>query len=81
MRSPDLTFCTQTNRQTETPQSRLIAGLADGFRWMARKLAEQRRRSAVMELSDDQLKDIGLSRGQIESDVHVSSHYWNNKGL
>jgi uncharacterized protein YjiS (DUF1127 family) len=48
---------------------------------IGRKLAERRSRSAVMELSDDQLKDIGLSRGQIESDVHISSHYWRNKGL
>jgi len=81
MRGSSLTLYSQMSRRTETRQSRLFASLINGFRWAARKLAERRNRSAVMELSDDQLKDIGLSRGQIESDVHISSHYWNNKGL
>ena len=81
MRSSSLTVYAQTTRQTETRQSRLLASLVMGFRLIARKLAERRSRIAVMELSDDQLKDIGLSRGQIESDVHISSHYWNNRGL
>ena len=81
MRGSSLTLYSQMFRRTETGQSRLFASLINGFRWTARKLAERRNRSAVMELSDDQLKDIGLSRGQIESDVHVSSYYWNNKGL
>ncbi|MDR9785529.1 DUF1127 domain-containing protein [Rhizobium redzepovicii] len=44
-------------------------------RWLARKIGERRNRNALMELSDDQLKDIGLSRGQTESDVHVYSRY------
>ena len=81
MRGSSLTVYSQTTRRTEIGQSRLLAKLLDGLRWLARKIAERRNRSAVMELSDDQLKDIGLSRGQIESDVHISSHYWNNKGL
>ncbi|MDR6666705.1 DUF1127 domain-containing protein [Rhizobium sp. 1399] len=81
MRGSSLTVYSQTTRRTEIRQSRLLAKLLDGLRWLARKIAERRNRSAVMELSDDQLKDIGLSRGQIESDVHISSHYWNNKGL
>lgn len=81
MRGTSLTVYTQTTRRTETRQARLLSNLMAGFRRVARKLAERRSRSAVMELSDDQLKDIGLSRGQIESDVHISSHYWNNKGL
>ena len=81
MRGSSLTVYAETTRRTETRQSRLLASLVTGFRLIARKLAERRSRSAVMELSDDQLKDIGLSRGQIESDVHISSHYWNNKGL
>ncbi|TXI03072.1 MAG: DUF1127 domain-containing protein [Rhizobium sp.] len=41
----------------------------------AQKMAERRNRTALMELSDDQLKDIGLSRGQNGSDVHVYSRY------
>jgi uncharacterized protein YjiS (DUF1127 family) len=81
MRGSSLTVYSQTTRRTEIRQSRLLAKLLDGLRWLARKISERRNRSAVMELSDDQLKDIGLSRGQIESDVHISSHYWNNKGL
>jgi uncharacterized protein YjiS (DUF1127 family) len=81
MRGSSLTIYAETTRRTETRQSRLLASLVTGFRLITRKLAERRSRSAVMELSDDQLKDIGLSRGQIESDVHISSHYWRNKGL
>lgn len=81
MRGSSSTVYSQTTRPTESRQSRFLASLIAGFRWVARKLAERHSRSAVMELSDDQLKDIGLSRGQIESDVHISSHYWNNKGL
>lgn len=42
---------------------------------LARKMAERRNRNALSELSDDQLKDIGLSRGQNGSDVHVYSRY------
>lgn len=43
--------------------------------WLARKVSERRNLNALMELSDEQLKDIGLSRGQTESDVHVYSRY------
>ena len=81
MRGSSLTVYAETTRRTESRLSRLLASLVTGFRLIGRKLAERRSRSAVMELSDDQLKDIGLSRGQIESDVHISSHYWRNKGL
>ncbi len=81
MRGSSPTAYARTACRTETRQPRLLASLVTGFHWVARKIAERRNRSAVMELSDDQLKDIGLSRGQIESDVHISSHYWNNKGL
>ncbi|WP_349959794.1 DUF1127 domain-containing protein [Rhizobium sp. ZPR3] len=42
---------------------------------LACKIAERRNRNALLELSDDQLKDIGLSRGQNGSDVHVYSRY------
>ncbi|MGV1761054.1 DUF1127 domain-containing protein [Rhizobium sp. A22-96] len=45
------------------------------IRLLACKLAERRNRNALMELSDDQLKDIGLSRGQSGSDVHIYSRY------
>ncbi|CCM74928.1 DUF1127 domain-containing protein [Rhizobium mesoamericanum] len=52
-------------------QSRLFAALLFLFRWIVRKLKDRRNLNAMMELSDEQLKDIGLSRYQTESDVHV----------
>ena len=56
-----------------TARSRLGTALLSFYRWTARKLRERRNLNAVMELSDAQLKDIGLSRYQTESDVHVYS--------
>jgi uncharacterized protein YjiS (DUF1127 family) len=58
-------------RSPETAAFRLVAALASFYRWAARKLRERRNLNAMMELSDEQLKDIGLSRYQTESDVHV----------
>ena len=57
--------------QPQTAPSRLLATLLSFYRWTARKLRERRNLNAVMELSDAQLKDIGLSRYQTESDVHI----------
>jgi len=48
-----------------------LAAFFIAMRWMARRMKERRNRNALMELSDAQLKDIGLSRGQTESDVHI----------
>jgi uncharacterized protein YjiS (DUF1127 family) len=42
--------------------SRLLAALA----WLSRQIERRRSRIALLEMSDDQLKDIGLSR----SDAH-----------
>lgn len=53
----------------------LLSAAVRAIRWLACKISERRSRNALMELSDDQLKDIGLSRGQTESDVHVYSRY------
>ncbi|MEK1897054.1 MAG: DUF1127 domain-containing protein [Rhizobium sp.] len=53
----------------------LVATLLGLIRWSARKLAERRDRNALLELSDEQLKDIGLSRGQTESDVDIYTRY------
>ncbi|MFK0164153.1 DUF1127 domain-containing protein [Rhizobium sp. NPDC090279] len=58
----------------KTRRSRLSA-MMNIARLFRRKMAERRNRNALMELSDDQLKDIGLSRGQNGSDVHVYSRY------
>lgn len=52
-----------------------VATLLGLIRWSARKLAQRRDRNALLELSDEQLKDIGLSRGQTESDVHISTRH------
>lgn len=56
-----------------TALSRLGTALLSFYRWIARKLRERRNLNAVMELTDAQLKDIGLSRYQTESDVHIYS--------
>lgn len=53
----------------------LLSLLLDLLQLFAQKMAERRNRTALMELSDAQLKDIGLSRGQNGSDVHVYSRY------
>jgi uncharacterized protein YjiS (DUF1127 family) len=60
-----------SSKAPHSPFSAMI-GLA---RLFLRKMAERRNRNALLELSDDQLKDIGLSRGQSGSDVHVYSRY------
>jgi uncharacterized protein YjiS (DUF1127 family) len=53
----------------------LFFAIVTAAQWLARKMNERRNCNALMELSDEQLKDIGLSRGQTESDVHVYSRY------
>jgi len=58
------------SRRSAKP-SRLLTAFLSTYRWMACKLRDRRNLNAVMELSDEQLKDIGLSRYQTESDVHV----------
>ncbi|ARQ09458.1 hypothetical protein NXC12_CH01389 [Rhizobium etli] len=53
----------------------LLSTAVTAVRWLERKISERRNYNALMELSDAQLKDVGLSRGQTESDVHVYSRY------
>lgn len=43
-------------------------GIARVIRWIVTKLRSRRDSMALLELSDDQLKDVGISRGQIDSD-------------
>ncbi|OCJ18149.1 hypothetical protein A6U87_04390 [Rhizobium sp. AC44/96] len=64
------TILAAESRRSAKP-SRFLTALLSFYRWTARKLRERRNLNAVMELSDEQLKDIGLSRYQTESDVHV----------
>lgn len=43
--------------------------------WIIAKLKARSNRNALLELSDDQLKDIGLSRGQAYSHEHIYTRY------
>ena len=55
---------------SQSAGSRLAATLA----WVARQIERRRSRMALLEMSDEQLKDIGLSR----SDAHGEAHrpFW-----
>lgn len=65
----------QRFRLAEPRRMRLFLVLFIAIQLLARRLAERRNRNALMELSDDQLKDIGLSRSQSSSGVHIYSRY------
>lgn len=65
----------QRIRVSHKARRKPLSVVADLVRRLADKMAERRNRNALLELSDDQLKDIGLSRGQNGSDVHVYSRY------
>lgn len=46
----------------------LWSGLLTTASWMGRQLERRRSRLALLEMTDEQLKDIGLSRGQAYSE-------------
>ncbi|ARM87669.1 hypothetical protein RHEC894_CH01334 [Rhizobium sp. CIAT894] len=73
MYSSKTTIPTRTIRSSRPIHSGLLLAVITAARWLVRKMNERRNCNALMELSDAQLKDIGLSRGQTESDVHVYS--------
>lgn len=75
MQTPSLAISSARVRVYRKPRRSPLSVLLGAARLLARKMAERRNRNALMELSDDQLKDIGLSRGQAGSDVHVYSRY------
>lgn len=75
MRGSQSTLHSPAFRSPRTTRRWEPASLINAARWVARKMAERRNRNCLLELSDDQLKDIGLSRGQTESDVHIYSRY------
>ncbi|RUW50582.1 MULTISPECIES: DUF1127 domain-containing protein [unclassified Mesorhizobium] len=50
-------------RAATTKQS-LRAHCIAAARWFGRQMEKRRSRLALLEMSDEQLKDIGLSRGQ-----------------
>ncbi|MBY3180509.1 DUF1127 domain-containing protein [Rhizobium sp. 25PS6] len=75
MHSPNFTIPARNIRSSRLTRPGLFLAAIRSARWLAGKINERRNRNALMELSDEQLKDIGLSRGQTESDVHVYSRY------
>ncbi|MBY3050501.1 DUF1127 domain-containing protein [Rhizobium laguerreae] len=75
MQSPNFTIPARNIHSSRLTRPGLFIAAITAARWLARKINERRNRNALMELSDEQLKDIGLSRGQTESDVHVYSRY------
>ncbi|KEC76184.1 UNVERIFIED_ORG: uncharacterized protein YjiS (DUF1127 family) [Rhizobium esperanzae] len=75
MHSSNITIPARNMRSSRPMRPGLLPAPIAAVRSLARKIGERRNRNALMELSDDQLKDIGLSRGQTESDVHVYSRY------
>jgi len=46
----------------------LWSGLLTTATWMGRQLERRRSRLALLEMTDEQLKDIGLSRGEAYSE-------------
>ncbi|MFS8144463.1 hypothetical protein ATY78_26355 [Rhizobium sp. R635] len=75
MHSSNFTIPARNIRTSRHMRPGLLSAAVTAVRWLAREISERRNYNALMELSDDQLKDIGLSRGQTESDVHVYSRY------
>ncbi|MBB3612574.1 DUF1127 domain-containing protein [Rhizobium sp. BK602] len=60
------------SEQTAYPLLRRLLAISI---WIAAKLKARSNRNALLELSDDQLKDIGLSRGQAYSHDHIYTRY------
>lgn len=75
MQVASITIPSERSRAVRKVQRKPTSLFVDLIRVLARKMAERRNRNALLELSDDQLKDIGLSRGQAGSDVHIYSRY------
>ncbi|CAN7270968.1 DUF1127 domain-containing protein [Rhizobium leguminosarum] len=75
MHSSNFTMPARNIRSSRSIRPGLFLAIITAAHWLARKVSERRNLNALMELSDEQLKDIGLSRGQTESDVHVYSRY------
>ncbi|WP_168879548.1 DUF1127 domain-containing protein [Rhizobium sp. P28RR-XV] len=75
MQVANITILSECSHAVRKVQRKPASVFVDLMRILARKMAERRNRNALLELSDDQLKDIGLSRGQAGSDVHIYSRY------
>ncbi|QND56589.1 DUF1127 domain-containing protein [Mesorhizobium huakuii] len=54
--------------RTETIPQALHTQCIAAAKWIARQMEKRRSRLALLEMTDEQLKDIGLSRGQAYSE-------------
>ncbi|QND62720.1 DUF1127 domain-containing protein [Mesorhizobium loti] len=54
--------------RTATMRQSLGAHVAAAADWIGRQMERRRSRRALLEMTDDQLKDIGLSRGEAYSE-------------
>lgn len=59
--------------RTETTLQFLHAQCIAAVGWLARQMEKRRSRLALLEMTDEQLKDIGLSRGQAYSEFRRRS--------
>ena len=59
--------------RTETTLQALHAQCIAAARWITRQMEKRRSRLALLEMTDEQLKDIGLSRGQAYSEFRRRS--------
>jgi uncharacterized protein YjiS (DUF1127 family) len=57
-----------TTIRTATMRQSLGAHFAAAADWIGRQMERRRSRRALLEMTDDQLKDIGLSRGEAYSE-------------
>jgi uncharacterized protein YjiS (DUF1127 family) len=62
-------------RRTERKSYPVLRWLLAIAMRIAARLKARSNRNALLELSDDQLKDIGLSRGQAYSHEHIYTRY------
>lgn len=57
------------HRARVTARPSLFAQMYMAIGWMNGRMEKRRSRKALLELTDDQLKDIGLSRGEAYSEA------------
>lgn len=57
-----------SDKPENLPPNPAPAGMTGLINWISAKLRQRRHRMALLELNDEQLKDIGISRCQADSD-------------
>ena len=60
--------------RTQTSLQALHAQCIAVARWLTRQMEKRRSRLALLEMTDEQLKDIGLSRGEAHGEY--MRHVW-----